>query len=156
MLPIRRKSSKIVERLKKMGYRFCMDQIVDLDFDAEALAELGFHFVKVEAGRSCRRKGAMTTGEAADRVKGLKRRLDVASVDLIVEKIETEQMLVELLDYDIDFGQGYLFGEPRLSQDPPSAHSLQGSTRDDPHPARHARCRGALRRVRPRPVGRGA
>jgi EAL domain-containing protein (putative c-di-GMP-specific phosphodiesterase class I) len=28
-------------------------------------------------------------------------------------------MLVELLDYNIDFGQGYLFGEPRLSQDPP-------------------------------------
>ena len=41
-----------------MGYRFCMDQIVDLDFDAETLAEFGFHFVKVEAGRSCRRKGA--------------------------------------------------------------------------------------------------
>mgnify|MGYP003339569298 FL=1 len=37
----------------------------------------------------------------------------------LVEKIETEQMLVELLDYSIDFGQGYLFGEPRLSKEPP-------------------------------------
>ena len=52
--------------------------------------------------------------------------MDVAGVDLIVEKIETEQMLVELLDYDIDFGQGYLFGEPRLSQDPPSARLTAG------------------------------
>ncbi|MEC7573854.1 MAG: EAL domain-containing protein, partial [Pseudomonadota bacterium] len=114
-----------VERLKKMGYRFCMDQIVDLDFDAEALAELGFHFVKVEAGTLLPAEGR-DTGEAADRVKGLKRRLDIAGVDLIVEKIETEQMLVELLDYDIDFGQGYLFGEPRLSQDPPSARLTAG------------------------------
>ena len=114
-----------VERLKKMGYRFCMDQIVDLDFDAEALAELGFHFVKVEAGTLLPAEGR-DTDEAADRVKGLKRRLDGAGVDLIVEKIETEQMLVELLDYHIDFGQGYLFGEPRLSQDPPSARLTAG------------------------------
>ena len=42
-------------------------------------------------------------------------------MDLIVEKIETEQMLVELLDYHIDFGQGYLFGSRAPSQDPPSA-----------------------------------
>jgi cyclic-di-GMP phosphodiesterase TipF (flagellum assembly factor) len=45
--------------------------------------------------------------------------MDSAGIDLIVEKIETEQMLVELLEYSIDFGQGYLFGEPRLSKEPP-------------------------------------
>ena len=28
-------------------------------------------------------------------------------------------LLVELLEYNIDFGQGYLFGEPRLSKEPP-------------------------------------
>jgi cyclic-di-GMP phosphodiesterase TipF (flagellum assembly factor) len=34
-------------------------------------------------------------------------------MDLIVEKIETEEMLLDLLELKIDFGQGYLFGEPR-------------------------------------------
>jgi cyclic-di-GMP phosphodiesterase TipF (flagellum assembly factor) len=107
-----------VERLSKRGYRFCMDHIVDIDFDAEALAELGFHFVKVEAGNLLP-ESDQNEGQSADRIQALKRRLDDAGIDLIVEKIETEQMLVELLDYNIDFGQGYLFGEPRLSQDPP-------------------------------------
>jgi cyclic-di-GMP phosphodiesterase TipF (flagellum assembly factor) len=114
-----------VERLSKRGYRFCMDQIVDIDFDAEALAELGFHFVKVEAGNLLP-ESDKNEGQSADRIQALKRRLDGAGIDLIVEKIETEQMLVELLDYNIDFGQGYLFGEPRLSQDPPSTPLTAG------------------------------
>ena len=50
---------------------------------------------------------------------GLQRDRFMPFIDLIVEKIETEQVLVELSDYRIDFGQGYLFGEPRISQDPP-------------------------------------
>ena len=45
----------------------------------------------------------------------LKRTMDLHGIDLIVEKLEEEQNLIELLDYRIDYGQGYLFGEPRLS-----------------------------------------
>lgn len=106
-----------VERLSDVGYRFCMDQIVDLGFDAEALAELGFHFVKVEAN-TLLPEGNDPEDELSDTVLDLKKRLDSAGIDLIVEKIETEQMLLDLLDYNIDYGQGYLFGEPRKSQEP--------------------------------------
>ena len=114
-----------VQRLSEVGYRFCMDQIVDLDFDAEALAELGFHFVKVEA-RTLLPEERIGEDALSERVIGLKRRLDSAGIDLIVEKIETEQMLLELLDYNIDFGQGYLFGEPRKSQEPPDTPLTAG------------------------------
>ncbi len=114
-----------VQRLSEVGYRFCMDQIVDLDFDAEALAELGFHFVKVEA-RTLLPEESIGEDALSERVIGLKRRLDSAGIDLIVEKIETEQMLLELLDYNIDFGQGYLFGEPRKSQEPPDTPLTAG------------------------------
>ena len=114
-----------VQRLSEVGYRFCMDQIVDLDFDAEALAELGFHFVKVEA-RTFLPEESIGEDALSERVIGLKRRLDSAGIDLIVEKIETEQMLLELLDYNIDFGQGYLFGEPRKSQEPPDTPLTAG------------------------------
>ena len=34
----------------------------------------------------------------------------------MVEKIETEQQLVDFLDFPITLGQGYLFGKPRLSR----------------------------------------
>ena len=114
-----------VQRLSEVGYRFCMDQIVDLDFDAEALAELGFHFVKVEA-RTLLPEERIGEGALSEHVIGLKHRLDSAGIDLIVEKIETEQILLELLDYNIDFGQGYLFGEPRKSQEPPDTPLTAG------------------------------
>ena len=39
-----------------------------------------------------------------------------SGVDLIAEKVETEQIVIDLLDYNIDYGQGYLFGEPQPSQ----------------------------------------
>ena len=31
----------------------------------------------------------------------------------MVEKIESEAQLVEVLDLDADYGQGFLFGEPK-------------------------------------------
>ena len=114
-----------VQRLSEVGYRFCMDQIVDLDFDAEALAELGFNFVKVEV-RTLLPEESIGEDALSERIIGLKRRLDSTGIDLIVEKIETEQILLELLDYNIDFGQGYLFGEPRKSQEPPDTPLTAG------------------------------
>jgi cyclic-di-GMP phosphodiesterase TipF (flagellum assembly factor) len=49
-------------------------------------------------------------------MRTMKRALRAAGVSVIVEKIETESALLDLLDFEIDFGQGYLFGEPRLSR----------------------------------------
>ena len=43
-------------------------------------------------------------------------------IDLIAEKIESEGMVVDLLDYDVRFGQGFLFSPPR----PVRAEALQG------------------------------
>ena len=40
---------------------------------------------------------------------------------MIIEEIETEQALIEMLDFNIDLGQGYLFGDPRISKDPTKA-----------------------------------
>ncbi len=34
-------------------------------------------------------------------------------LNLIVERIEDEKQVVQLLEYSVDFGQGYLFGQPR-------------------------------------------
>ncbi|MBL4720119.1 MAG: EAL domain-containing protein [Alphaproteobacteria bacterium] len=105
-----------MKRLSKSGYRFSLDQVSDMRFDVPALAARNFQFVKVDA--------AMILEQAKlnpEIVRATKQSLDDVGIDLIVEKIETEQMLAELSDFRIDFGQGYLFGEPRISQDPPEA-----------------------------------
>ncbi len=95
--------------LGRMGFRFSLDQVNDLQLDIGALCDLRFRFVKIDAARLLA-SGTQVMPAA------LKRRLDAAHIDLIVEKIESEPVLVELLDLKIDFGQGYLFGEPRLSR----------------------------------------
>jgi cyclic-di-GMP phosphodiesterase TipF (flagellum assembly factor) len=36
---------------------------------------------------------------------------------VIVEKVEAEKQIVDILDLDIGYGQGHLFGEPRAIRD---------------------------------------
>ena len=43
-------------------------------------------------------------------------------IDLVAEKIESEGSVVDLLDYDVRYGQGFLFSPPR----PVRAEALQG------------------------------
>ena len=101
-------SEALLGRLARLGCRFSVDRVRDLDFDVEALARRHVDFVKIEAE-------AFLTGEAAQQAAllALKRRLDRIGIDLIAEKIESEEALRQLHDFAIDFGQGYLFGEPR-------------------------------------------
>ncbi|MBT6118733.1 MAG: hypothetical protein HOH66_12780, partial [Rhodospirillaceae bacterium] len=50
--------------------------------------------------------------------RALKMRLEAHNIALIVDKVESEPDLIELLDFEIEYGQGYLFGEPRLGREP--------------------------------------
>lgn len=109
--------SRDLSRLGGLGYRFSLDQVTDLALDLDSLEARHFAFLKIDADTVLERlqKG----GEAAAELRALKQEVDRRGIDLIVERIETEATLVELLDFNIDFGQGYLFGEPRLSKEPP-------------------------------------
>jgi cyclic-di-GMP phosphodiesterase TipF (flagellum assembly factor) len=101
-----------LEKLAALGFRFSVDQVTDFEFDAIELARRNFRYVKVDANRLI----PPPLGVAEQDPETVKRKLDVAGLDMIVEKVETDAMLVELLDLGIDYGQGYLFGEPRLSR----------------------------------------
>ena len=94
--------------LAKLGFRFSMDKVRTLKLDPRRLVELGFKFVKVPA----------------DLLMDSEDNLDIHPVDLapmlarnnlelIVERVETEAMVVDLLDYNITMGQGFLFSAPR-------------------------------------------
>jgi hypothetical protein len=119
-----------------------VDDLAKLDI--EALAQRRFRFIKIKAetllegGETAMADreavaagaesihgadgGAPAAQEGGDRlirvnVPLLKRAMDRYEIDLIVEKIEREPDLLELLDHHIDYGQGYLFGEPRISRE---------------------------------------
>lgn len=102
-----------LERLARLGFRFSMDQITDLNLDVDALAARHFRFVKIDANRLLQ---ASREAEPRLDLARLKSALERSRIDLIVERIESEKTLVELLDQPIDFGQGYLFGEPRVAK----------------------------------------
>lgn len=99
-----------LRRLANLGYRLSLDQVKNLDFDLKDLASLGFKFLKVDAAHLLQevRSGAVDMGE-------LRLSLDRSGIDLVIEKVETEDQLLDVLDCRPDYGQGFLFGEPRLS-----------------------------------------
>ncbi|MBP2301596.1 EAL domain-containing protein [Azospirillum picis] len=101
----------ILSQLARLGFRFSMDQVSDLDLDLQRLLRHEFRFVKLD-------RALVLDPANAPRIQDLRRRCATEGVDLIVEKIETEGQLVEVLDIGFDFGQGYLFGEPRPSRKP--------------------------------------
>jgi cyclic-di-GMP phosphodiesterase TipF (flagellum assembly factor) len=103
-----------LERLASLGFRFSIDQISHLNMNFAELARHRVKFLKVEAGVLLAQMNNPRPGMS---LRDLKSELNRFGIDLIAEKIENEETLVELLDYPIAFGQGYLFGEPRLSRE---------------------------------------
>ncbi len=105
-----------LSRLAAMGFRFSMDQVASLSLDYDALAERHFKFVKIDARTLIEEFDAPTSRLDID-VVDLKRTLERHGIDLIVEKIESEPVLLNVLDLHVDFGQGFLFGEPKVGQE---------------------------------------
>ncbi|WP_193183890.1 EAL domain-containing protein [Nisaea sediminum] len=104
-----------LQRLQNLGFHFSLDQVRSLDVDLPHLASLGFKYIKV--GAHMLHELARGDDPQLD-MRRFKGALDRCAMDLIVEKIETEDMLLDLLDLKIDYGQGYLFGEPRPTTQP--------------------------------------
>ena len=99
-------------RLARLGFTFSLDRVTNLDLDVAELTRRHFRFVKIDVtGLLARAR------QDAQSIASLKRSLDRAGIDLIVEKIEDEADLIEALDFQIDFGQGYLFGGPQKSRE---------------------------------------
>jgi cyclic-di-GMP phosphodiesterase, flagellum assembly factor TipF len=105
--------------LAERGFRFSMDNLTDLRIDAREMNERGFRFVKAPATLLFNRVGAASTDIHPADFSDLLGRF---GIDLIAERIETESTVVDLLDYDVRFGQGFLFSPPR----PVRAEALQG------------------------------
>jgi cyclic-di-GMP phosphodiesterase TipF (flagellum assembly factor) len=111
-----------MSRLADLGFRFSLDKVADLDLDFQDLNRADVKFVKIAAqvlidqmvdgedGVGFRGIADLQAAEFA----GLARRF---GIELIAEKVENERQVVDVLELDIAYGQGHLFGEPRAIRD---------------------------------------
>jgi len=96
--------------LAERGFRFSMDHVTDLRMEPRELAERSFRFLKVPAKLLLNKaSGAQSDIHPEDLADLLAR----SGVDLVAERIENEATVLDLLDYDVRFGQGFLFSAPR-------------------------------------------
>ena len=109
-------------KLAELGCRFSIDKVTDLDIDFQDLARSDVKFLKIAA--------PFLLDELAETDEGLILRSlpdlaaqDFASltrrygVEIVAEKVESERQIVDILELDIAYGQGHLFGEPRAIRD---------------------------------------
>jgi cyclic-di-GMP phosphodiesterase TipF (flagellum assembly factor) len=95
--------------LAAIGFRFSMDQVTNLKLSPASLHDRNFRFVKIPASLLTGGQEGVADIHAGDIKEILKRN----GIQLIVDKIETEREVVDVLDMNVEFGQGYLFGEPK-------------------------------------------
>jgi cyclic-di-GMP phosphodiesterase TipF (flagellum assembly factor) len=105
--------------LAERGFRFSLDHVTDLRMEPKALASHWIRFLKVPAKLLLNRAA---TAQSDIHPEDLADLLARSGIDLIAERIESENMVVDLLEYDVRFGQGFLFSPPR----PVRAEALQG------------------------------
>jgi cyclic-di-GMP phosphodiesterase TipF (flagellum assembly factor) len=106
--------------LAERGFRFSMDHVGDLRMEPKELADRSFRFLKVPAKLLL---NPAATSQSDIHPADLADLLARSGIDLIAERIESENMVVDLLDYDVRFGQGFLFSPPR----PVRAEALQSA-----------------------------
>ena len=109
--------------LAQRGFHFSIDHVTDLRIEPRELADRGVRFIKVPAALLLDQKqGAVSDIHPSD----LSDLLGRFGIDLIAERIEGERAVVDLLDYDVRFGQGFLFAPPRPLR--PEGTSATGGT----------------------------
>ncbi|UFS74191.1 EAL domain-containing protein [Tardiphaga sp. 37S4] len=102
--------SEHLAALAQRGYRFSIDHVTDLRIEPRDLADRGVRFIKVPAALLLDPK---QTSNSDIHPADLSDLLGRFGIDLIAERIEGERAVVDLLDFDVRFGQGFLFAAPR-------------------------------------------
>ncbi len=104
-------SRELLRGLGKLGCSVSLDHVEVMEFDIAELQKYHVRFVKI-AAKTLLPYTRSDRGRAD--LQKQKRRLESNGVSVIVEKVETENDLLELLDFDFAYGQGHLFGRPDL------------------------------------------
>jgi cyclic-di-GMP phosphodiesterase TipF (flagellum assembly factor) len=103
-----------ITRLGEMGFTLSIDRVTHLDIDFKLARARRVRFLKVPA--------SIITGDPQQTGVGihpadLKQWLMRYGLNLIAERIEYEREVLGVLEYQVDYGQGFLFGEPKPIRD---------------------------------------
>ena len=128
--------TEALSALRDLGFRFSMDAVTDLRMEPRDLGERGIRYVKVPA--------KFLLGDAPQHHRHPCRRatsdlMGRFGISLIAERIEVEAHVVDLLEYDVRYGQGYLFSQPRPVRTKPWAQRLGAGRSCGPAATRHQR-----------------
>jgi cyclic-di-GMP phosphodiesterase, flagellum assembly factor TipF len=110
--------ARAMGKLVDLGFRFSIDKVTNAELDLPDLERSGVRYAKIPARilseqivqRGVRPRSAITREIAAADIAAVFQRY---GVDLIAERIESEDTVLEVLDLDVPYGQGHLFGAPR-------------------------------------------
>ena len=110
--------ARSMSKLVDLGFRFSIDRVTNTEIDLPDLERSGVRYVKVAANilieqivhRGMRPRSAITREITSTDIAAVFQRY---GVDLIAERIEAEDAVLEVLDIDIPYAQGHLFGAPR-------------------------------------------
>lgn len=105
-------------KLADLGFRFSIDKVTSIDFDLQDLHRSDVRYVKIGASLLLEQ---LLDVEGKPALKFLKdiHAGDYAGllarygIEVIAEKVESEKQVVDILEIDIGYAQGHLFGEPR-------------------------------------------
>jgi cyclic-di-GMP phosphodiesterase TipF (flagellum assembly factor) len=130
--------ARAMGKLVDLGFRFSLDHVTNAEIDLPDLERSGVRYVKIAAGilteqmirGGVRPRSAITRELAAADIAAVFQRY---GIDMIAERIESEDAVLEVLDLDVPYGQGHLFGAPRAIKEslmeetaPPREFYLKG------------------------------
>ncbi len=96
--------------LAKSGFGFSIDLGESLDLPDAVWRALNIQYIKLRA--SC-----LAAGQGSFAYDRLRAQMKQQKAALIATHIEEERDVIDVLDVGADFGQGYLFGKPRLARE---------------------------------------
>jgi cyclic-di-GMP phosphodiesterase TipF (flagellum assembly factor) len=109
-------------KLADLGFKFSIDKVSDLFLDFQDLSRADVKYLKVAADvllsqlheREERLSLKPMSDISAADFANIARRY---GVEVVAEKVENERQVVDVLDLNVAYGEGHLFGQPRAIRD---------------------------------------
>ncbi len=133
-------AARNMAQLADLGFKFSLDKVVDLDLDFQGLSRADVRYLKISADTLMNELLSIDGRPALKSLRHLNAS-DFADltrrygVEIIAEKVEGENQVIDILELNIIYGQGNLFGEPRairdslLTETDPPAGFMRGNLR---------------------------
>ena len=108
-----------MRELSMLGFRFSLDHAESIDLDLPKLQEAGIRFVKIKGDDLISQLSDTDGPRPKSQINRALNGKEISTVfsrygvTLIAEKLENEVSVIEVLEYEIRYGQGHIFGAAR-------------------------------------------